>query len=81
MQRLPNDVTYASTGGAFFGWLFAQDWLLIISAVSSILVAVFTIYFKYKEDKRQQIEFEHRLKHEADEYNSHRHSEDRHERH
>ena len=62
MQKVSTDITYASTGGAFFGWLFAQDWLLILSAVSSVLVAVFTIYFKYKEDRRKEVEFNLRVK-------------------
>lgn len=61
MQRVSQDITYASTGGAFFGWLYQQDWLLIISAMCSVLGLIFTVYFKYKDDKRKQTEFEFRL--------------------
>lgn len=61
MQRVSQDVTYASTGGAFFGWLLQQDWLLITSALCSVAGLVCTVYFKYKEDRRKQAEFELRL--------------------
>lgn len=59
------EMMYGGTTVSFAAWLAQQDWLVILGTLASVLGLVLTWYFKLKEERRQQQQYEldMRLKH------------------
>lgn len=47
-------VTYAGAGASFFGWLASSEAVSLIGILAAVVGLVVNIYFKRREDRRQQ---------------------------
>lgn len=52
------EMMYGGTTVSFAAWLAQQDWLVILGTLASVLGLVLTWYFKLKEERRQQQQYE-----------------------
>lgn len=52
------EMMYGGTTVSFAAWLAQQDWLVIIGTLASVLGLILTWYFKLKEERRQQRQYE-----------------------
>lgn len=47
-------VTYAGAGASFFGWVASSEAVSLIGILAAVIGLAVNVYFKRREDKRQQ---------------------------
>lgn len=55
-------VTYTGAGTSLLGWLTSSEAGVVIGIVLGIVGLLVNLYFKHREDKRQQVEHETRMR-------------------
>lgn len=54
--------TYAGTGFSFYSWLTSSEGGVVVGIVIAVIGLLINIYFKRREDQRQQTEHEARMR-------------------
>lgn len=55
-------VTYAGAGTTFLGWLESSQAGVLIGIAVAVIGLFVNVYFKYREDRRQEMEHDARLR-------------------
>lgn len=55
-------VTYAGAGASFFGWVASSEAVSLVGILAAVIGLAVNIYFKRREDKRQQEEHEAKMR-------------------
>lgn len=55
-------VTYAGAGASFFGWIASSEAVALIGILAAVVGLIVNVYFKRREDKRQQTLYEAKMR-------------------
>ena len=62
LSALSSKATYAGAGASFWGWLTSSEAGVVFGIVLGIVGLLLNLYFKRREDARQQVEHEARMR-------------------